>query len=60
MKKMRVAVSTPATIGYREDVLERRERILASRAQANPVEENLRRLREAEYPSTMRPMKNRW
>lgn len=52
MKKKRVAMSLPATIGYREDALERRERILASRKQANPVEENLRRLREAEYPVT--------
>lgn len=43
-----------AQIGMTEQSLERRERLLnrqASSRQSNAIEENLRRLREAEYPT---------
>lgn len=55
MSNKQVQPAAPiAVIGHVESYLDRRERLIASRIQCDPLEENLRRVREAEYPVRIR------
>lgn len=44
-------MARPVKVGQTESALDRRERLLAKRDNRKPMDENLRRIREAEYPT---------